>query len=303
MVRLRNFSDFMQPVRNNEYWMLDSGRSVSTSMLLERLKSKNYNHNSKQRARLQMLYIRCQRGLTSYEGFSARELKSFITQRALSIDLGKKPTVPGLRKLLEKADDDATFDRFLDLPPEIRQQIFTHYFDSLNDSYNHSPKEGQPPIALACRQTRQEALPLFYSRCRFAFDSQSYTTLGKEYRIPKHSADFLKNTSNDDFARIHLLSMSVDTFKHHIQFSVTITIDINDNERPLKVSRPSRLGLDTLVKSELRKKVSQMLALETASLVRAIAAREGVLKLQKKDISLLRNSVWKILQDVLRDFL
>lgn len=296
MVQFHDFYGPMRPVPHNVYWMLDSGESDYYEKLLERLKSKHYNHDSKNRERIEILYVRCQRGLISYEGFSARELKSFFTQRALPLDLSKKPTVPGLLRLLEKADDDATFDRFLDLPPEIRQQIFILYFDSLDDSGRQSQKGGQPPITLACRQTRQEALPLFYSQCWFPFDSQiqSYCDLGKTQRY-KYFADFLGNTSNDNFARIRLLSMRVDAFPSGGPFSIIVTIDLNDNECPLKVSHPYGLP----VSSNSRKHVSELLKLETAALVRGIAAREGVLKLQKTDISLLQGSIKGIIQKVL----
>jgi hypothetical protein len=120
MVQFRDFSYGVCKVPRNKYWALDSGESRGTIYLLEVLKLRRHYHHSKKWRRFKALYVRCQRGLISYEGFSARELKLFVKQRALTIEPNKKPTIPALRRLLEQADDDATFDRFLELPPETR---------------------------------------------------------------------------------------------------------------------------------------------------------------------------------------
>lgn len=40
-----------------------------------------------------------------------------------------------LKAQLEQADEDATFDYFTSLPPELRERIYKLYFGSLGDFY------------------------------------------------------------------------------------------------------------------------------------------------------------------------
>jgi hypothetical protein len=114
----------------SDYWKLDHGPRTKQD-LLSILEPKGRAYKSTSVAHLRVLYSHYQRGLLSYEGLRASELETFISQRALPPRIDKRPTVSNLKRLLELADDDATFDRFLDLPPELRQQIYDHYFDSL----------------------------------------------------------------------------------------------------------------------------------------------------------------------------
>lgn len=63
------------------------------------------------------------------------------------------------------ADDDRTFDRFCDLPPEIRTQIYGLHFDALKSKCLSLPC--QPPVTRASRLLRSEALPMFYGSSTF----------------------------------------------------------------------------------------------------------------------------------------
>jgi len=155
----------------NTYWKLDSGIALSTDSLGNNLSNNNFTALKKStKPRLRELYIRSQRGLLSYEGLPLRELRRFTAQRALP-DSTKTAlnSIKALKGLLEKADDDATFGRFTELPPELRQIILLHYFDSLvvrEVRYKH-----QPPITLVSRNLRKESLPLFYECCKFTIDA------------------------------------------------------------------------------------------------------------------------------------
>lgn len=68
-------------------------------------------------------------------------------------------------QILQDGDEQATF-RFLDLPPELRVQVYNFYFRS----FEHLTEPVQPPISKVCRLLRQEALPVFYKACIFVFD-------------------------------------------------------------------------------------------------------------------------------------
>lgn len=80
--------------------------------------------------RLRELFVRHQRGLLSYEGLTVGELRLFVVQRGLSSTTAAKATAATLKARLEQADEDATFNWFTELPPEIRQQVFEQYFAS-----------------------------------------------------------------------------------------------------------------------------------------------------------------------------
>ncbi|KAK5680838.1 hypothetical protein LTS10_006596 [Elasticomyces elasticus] len=52
--------------------------------------------------------------------------------------------------------------RFLDLPPELRNQIYEHVVEEVPA---HKFPEKQPAMALTCRQVNQEVVQLFVQRC------------------------------------------------------------------------------------------------------------------------------------------
>ena len=82
----------------NDYWQLDSGNRIRRKNELLRLLAKTSTSvNGKNMTRLRELYIRQQRGLLSYEGLSARELRSFVTQRGLSLQANPKISLAMLK--------------------------------------------------------------------------------------------------------------------------------------------------------------------------------------------------------------
>jgi hypothetical protein len=268
----------------SDYWKLDHGPSRSKQALLSLLTPRYRAYKSTDLVRLRDLYFRCQRGLLSYEGLTASELKIFITQRALSPGVDKRPTVSNFKRMLELVDDDAIFDRFLDLPPELRLQIYTHYFDSLNNS-SKPICGGQPPITFACRLTRQEALSLFYCTCRFTLPTEAPLKPGR-FLLRHNALDFLNNTLTDNFARIRFIAMSCDAVVAKFRHSITIAINISDDECSAKISsfntkgqEPRKRDTKTIIDD-----VNSLLDVEPHALVRAIAVRKGPLKLQMDDL-------------------
>lgn len=134
MVQTRDYT--LATVPRNDFWKLDSGEGRAGRQLLGLLESKRYLHESVKSVtsdRLRAQYVRYQRGLLSYEYISAGELRLFATQRGILPMAKERHTVPSLKAVLEQADYDATFDRFSDLPAEMRQHIFKHYFNSFRD--------------------------------------------------------------------------------------------------------------------------------------------------------------------------
>ena len=65
----------------------------------------------------------------------------------------------------------------MDLPPELRVEIYRLYFKSMPDL----EQPAQPPISRICRTVRRESLPIFYQTCTFLLDS--------EKRVKSNEAD------------------------------------------------------------------------------------------------------------------
>jgi hypothetical protein len=62
---------------------------------------------------------------------------------------------------LEQADETAAFDRFLDLPPELRNRIYSYHLESSGRTTRLHP----PPITMVFRQLHQETVLLYYHTC------------------------------------------------------------------------------------------------------------------------------------------
>ena len=255
---------------SNTYWKLDSGVALPTRRLRIRISNMDFATLKKTtKSRLRELYIRLQRGLICYEGLPYRELRLFASQRALAVSNGAKPdSFKTLKGLLEKADDDATFERFSELPPELQQIVFLHYFDSL--VVRKVRYKQQPPITLVSRKLREASLPLFYERCEFTIGAVGDLRTIPCKLVPDiHAAPFLQNTAIEHFARIKSLNL-----KFH-NLGVYIQLDLHNKDNPVvsaQVSRSAGEVGDERFFSGLR------------ALAMGIVAREGPLKLRMSDI-------------------
>jgi hypothetical protein len=111
---------------------------------------------------------RYQRGLLSYDRCSVHELQAFCEARGLP---GNYTGALHLARVLRRADDLITFPRFFELPAEIRNVIYKYSF---SDFETFKDKHVQPPLTLASRQLRFEALPLFYEVSTFELGVTSH---------------------------------------------------------------------------------------------------------------------------------
>ncbi|KAK5718091.1 hypothetical protein LTR17_015879 [Elasticomyces elasticus] len=80
--------------------------------------------------------------------------------------------------LWQYADHAPRFQRFLELPPELRTQIFEYYIAAFTLGGLHAPT--MPPATRICRQLRNEVLPLFFTNC--TFDIHFLQTYGRTLR-------------------------------------------------------------------------------------------------------------------------
>lgn len=157
--------------RANRYWKLglNSYRDKTIKELAQDLNKRGYKCREEKVSRPGVVdaIVRYQRGLMSYEGCSVNELQAFCKARGLS---AKGTSASRLAHALEQTDDLMTFPRFFDLPAEIRNVIYElhfHGFDPFRTQYV------QPPLTLASRQLRSEALPLFYDCATFELSAST----------------------------------------------------------------------------------------------------------------------------------
>ncbi|KAK5127352.1 hypothetical protein LTR85_006691 [Meristemomyces frigidus] len=119
-------------------------------------------NNSADTARLKHLLSRAERNLISYDKCDLEELAGFCKSRGLAVR--GEEDVTSLITILERADEEATFERFDALPAELRVHIYRCHFESFTDGLE-APV--QPPITKVSKLSRKEALPLFYHSSTF----------------------------------------------------------------------------------------------------------------------------------------
>jgi hypothetical protein len=117
----------------------------------------------------------------SYEAYKIAELREFCSQR--NVRLARDAKKAEVVRLLEKEDENAPFDRFLDLPAELRNHIYSLHFETFDIEQPSIP----PPIAYVSRQLRQESLALFFSTCTptFKFGTRRFLPYSWGVRLTK----------------------------------------------------------------------------------------------------------------------
>ncbi|PIA90968.1 hypothetical protein CB0940_11094 [Cercospora beticola] len=117
--------------------------------------SEQDNEDSLPADRHSAIESRRQRGLLIYGDCSQEELRQFCGERGIRL-LRSSNNRAGMIASLELADDKGTtFDRFLDLPAELRLRIYQSYKASLGSKFG--PFSVAPPITSVSKMTRQEA--------------------------------------------------------------------------------------------------------------------------------------------------
>lgn len=165
---------------NKDYWKLDNTENNDQTQLLQRLQARGIactptSNQHGDRDRLAHLYSRAQRGLPFYDDMSYHELHRFCQSRRIKLPLDdERHDRNRLQSILEQADEDATFDRFLDLPPELRVRIYEMHKASLD----FGDFSVAPPITSVSKLVRVEALSVFFHERLFLIHGVSRGRLG-----------------------------------------------------------------------------------------------------------------------------
>lgn len=194
---------------NNTYWRLDQFGSFTKPDVMDHITELTKQHFSiwGKKTTLVDALVLLERGLLDYSKCTRTELVKFATDRKLltASKASKEELVHGL----EQADKERRFEKFIDMPPELRVRIYGYYVAGFSKLL-YTP--AQPPLSLTCSLIRKEILPVFYSSREVVF-KLTYTTYGrKEFqriKIEKDSKAFLKTLAQDNCADIRDLAFEV----------------------------------------------------------------------------------------------
>ncbi|USW58434.1 hypothetical protein Slin15195_G117530 [Septoria linicola] len=145
---------------HDAYWRLGTYETKSRSVLLQELQAKGYTFRSGiSKSELVEVQQRLDRGLLHYgdKRITDKELLHFTENRRLL-----KPTANNRKAMvsvLMGGDETRVFERFVELPPELRERIYKLHISTFPE-YLFNPT--QPPITRCCKMLRREALPVFY---------------------------------------------------------------------------------------------------------------------------------------------
>ncbi|SMY29366.1 unnamed protein product [Zymoseptoria tritici ST99CH_1A5] len=164
------------PYHASDYWKFPFVASNEHNNVLkvqiDRPGGRHYT-SATTRPRLVELVKRTARGLRCYDGDSPTELSHFISQRGINPTSSNTKKKQELITILESADEEATFDRFFDLPAELRVFVYELHFASYTCERRAIESPTPPPITQVDTMLREETLKLFYSTCEFLFNFHS----------------------------------------------------------------------------------------------------------------------------------
>lgn len=219
--RLITTSGHIVPATPKTYWMLAIPSFKTISGIKRYLRARNFTAKSTlTHARGTELMTRFARGLMSYERYKISELKAMAKSRGV-LPYGNAKMAE-IIKILEDADEGEAFRHLLDLPPELRNLIYTYFFDWVEDLPTNAR---HPPITIASKQLHNETLPLFYARCTFRFPIHDGIL---DWAVERQ----LKVVGPEIVARISRFNFSF--FPGERAAWCTVLLNLNDNDQPIK---------------------------------------------------------------------
>ncbi|KAK3702019.1 hypothetical protein LTR37_015133 [Vermiconidia calcicola] len=213
------------------YWRLGNYGNVHKEVLRSRLIAAGYKDVRGKMAKddLVVKAQRLDRGWIIYQNCTDLDLATFMRERGLMRPETWQPISWSERResiirFLCRADAELKFNRFVDLPAELRKRVYELYVEALPEVLE-TPT--QPPLARVSRLLRQEVLPVFYSLRTFAIRlvlDESRPRPG--WRLDAASSTFLHNLANGQISNIRTIELNVtrrcghnrDYFQHPCRF-------------------------------------------------------------------------------------
>jgi hypothetical protein len=261
-----------RPGLHDKYWRRGMAEKHTKDDLKDFLNKRGFYHKKSEKlSRLEVLAERCDRGHLSYEGCDVAQLRQFVKHRGLKMASPSKANKKQLVQHLEDADglndkfeDSREFPRFLELPPELRNAVYTFYFNALGVI---PQRFSQPPLCKVSRELRAESLGLFYEHSTFSISMTRCLLTTGDVAINHQSKLFRDSILLPDFTRIKHLSIELEVGSFFSAVG-TWTIDLTS-------------GMSTANSSCRRRQ-------EMQQVVDDVMAREGPNKLRKSDIETFR---------------
>jgi hypothetical protein len=207
--------------------------------------------------------------------------------------------------VLQAADDASVFDMFFDLPPELRTIVYQKYYEG----FPPLVLPHQPPLTLASRLLRAEALPIFYEQSSFALSFTVRIYPGQPeppFVVSNNENDRTLMTSTDlpsaalsRISRFHLsLTHTAGTRRarnllwYNLGSRCSGSYDIDLSGSTGQVLRDNRSSDDwgsspfwTVRRNRLQPAIMKVL--------QGILDRPGARNLERDDIEALRRAVWE----------
>ena len=199
------------PAKTNDYWKLQTYGGLPVKDMKSILQQRGYDSGSiKDKEDLKLCLQRSDIGLLSYTTLTNNQLRDVIHARRIETNdlAGKKGNRSELIDILDHADNNRKFDKFTELPPELRNRVYEYYFAAF-EAPLHAPK--QPPIALVNSLLRAETLPLFYATCVFDFIlvMNRGPRRGNWLQMPAETHMWLSSTNAENITDIKHLRIKV----------------------------------------------------------------------------------------------
>lgn len=154
---------------------------------------------------LHKLFLHHRTAHVCYDACSDAELRAFATDRDL-ITARQRCSRHALVKKLMQADADPTFDRFTDLPAELRAIIYELYMSDFTQEKLAEPT--QPPLTRVSVALRKEAIPIFYDKCRFNFEFE--LLVDDSLSLAQKSQQYLATLSDESIGSMRELALSIE---------------------------------------------------------------------------------------------
>lgn len=185
------------------------------------------DHTKQTKQELALLLRRADHGLLCYAHSSVEELKHSIKTRQIRYqDMSGRnirqhesagPERTGLYAILDQTDAMRDFHRLLELPPDLRAEVYGYYLAPFAEQPLHALTT--PPLARLNRLVRSEVLPLFFEQCTFEIP---LIHVHRTFRMPivlnmvpfavhvsPEAALFFGAIDNDSLAQIRKLRISI----------------------------------------------------------------------------------------------
>lgn len=214
MATIENMDDVDKKNSYGFYWRLNEDYGSTTNMR-SKIRERGYVTEVKklEKGDLVKLLQRQDRGLPCYDRCSDKELKRFTTARNLQcyLESNKSEQMSKLLRdlaiqTLTEADDNPSFNKFMDLPPELRIRIYEYYNREFPDALYFPTK---PPLSRISRQVRQEMLPVFFSTHEFTLSLVRHRSDTTVFRPSDQTYIWLSQLSPADVAEISRLNIFV----------------------------------------------------------------------------------------------